>query len=157
MSDSTLADRNRSSLNSSGSLQNAAPSVKETATAEVLQAINCCVVRRSRRGSFASASSISVRTATHSPSYTGDNFTLTTDLGQISPVFTGNSANPCLGNLNAICDFNISWSETAGELVGISISIQGGDGDIGVFGGIFGNRGFGVFGLDGGAVDTDNG
>jgi hypothetical protein len=89
------------------------------------------------------------------PIYTGDSFVLTTGLGfgQLSPAFTGNNLIQCLGNLHAICDFNISWSETAGQLDGIKITIDGGDGAIGVPG--F-SPAFGIFGLHGGGIATDN-
>jgi hypothetical protein len=90
------------------------------------------------------------------PVYTGDNFTLTVPVVHgaltVSPAFTGypvvgfchESASP-----STICDFDISWSETAGDLIAVRINIDAVNDDIG------GLAGRGAFGLTGGPIASD--
>jgi hypothetical protein len=88
------------------------------------------------------------------PVYTGDNFTLTVPFLGISPAFTG---YPTIGLCRAfaspriICDFDISWSETAGDLTSVRINI---DAVFDSIGGLAGSsRTF--FGLTGGPLASD--
>jgi hypothetical protein len=90
------------------------------------------------------------------PVYTGDNFTLTVPvmagLLNISPAFTG---YPTIGfcrsfvSPSIICDFDISWSETAGDLTAVRINIDAVNDSIG------GLAGRGAFGLTGGPLASD--
>jgi hypothetical protein len=93
------------------------------------------------------------------PVYTGDNFTLTVPVVHgaltVSPAFTGypvvgfchESASP-----STICDFDISWSETAGDLIAVRINIDAVFNDIGGLAGP--PRTF--FGLTGGPLASDH-
>src|ERR1700738_4288535 len=69
--------------------------------------------------------------------YTGDSFTLTVPFTRpLTPAFAGDASNPggipCSdGGRATICDFNISWSETAGDLTSVSINIDTVNDDIG--------------------------
>ena len=88
------------------------------------------------------------------PVYTGDNFTLTVPFLRISPAFTG---YPVIGfchdiaSPSIICDFDISWSETAGNLTSVRINI---DAVFDSIGGLAGSpRTF--FGLTGGPIASD--
>jgi hypothetical protein len=90
------------------------------------------------------------------PVYTGDNFTLTVPVVHgaltVSPAFTGypvigfchESASP-----STICDFDISWSETARDLIAVRVNIDAVNDDIG------GLAGRGAFGLTGGPIASD--
>jgi hypothetical protein len=90
------------------------------------------------------------------PVYTGDNFTLTVPVEHglllVSPAFTG---NPVIGSCgesplpSTICDFDISWSETAGDLTAVRINIDAVNDNIG------GLAGRGAFGLTGGPLASD--
>jgi hypothetical protein len=86
------------------------------------------------------------------PVYTGDNFTLTVPFVRISPAFT---RYPTIGfcrtlaSPTIICDFDISWSETAGDLTAVRINIDA------VNDGIGGLAGRGAFGLTGGPLASD--
>src|SRR6266446_3773200 len=64
------------------------------------------------------------------PVYTGDSFILTTAahfVPSLTPAFAGDVSNPggasCRDGAAGICDFNISWSETAGVLTSLSINL----------------------------------
>ena len=93
------------------------------------------------------------------PVYTGDNFTLTVPVVHgaltVSPAFTGypvigfchESASP-----STICDFDISWSETAGDLIAVRVNIDAVFDDIGGLAGP--PRTF--FGLTGGPLASDH-
>jgi hypothetical protein len=87
--------------------------------------------------------------------YTGDSFTLTVPFTRpLTPAFAGDASNPggipCSdGGRATICDFNISWSETAGDLTSVSINIDAVNDDIG------GLAGRGAFGLTGGPIASD--
>jgi hypothetical protein len=89
------------------------------------------------------------------PVYTGDSFTLTVPFTRpLTPGFMGDASNPgglgCSnGNRTTICDFNISWSETAGDLTAVSINIDAVNDNIG------GLAGRGAFGLTGGPLASD--
>ena len=92
------------------------------------------------------------------PVYTGDTFALTVPVVHgaltVSPAFTGypvvgfchESASP-----STICDFDISWSETAGDLIAVRINIDAVFDDIGGLAGP--PRTF--FGLTGGPIASD--
>jgi hypothetical protein len=64
------------------------------------------------------------------PVYTGDSFALTTGasfMRPLTPSFMGGASNPsgsAFANGGDICDFNISWSETAGQLTAVDINID---------------------------------
>jgi hypothetical protein len=64
------------------------------------------------------------------PVYTGDSFVLTLPFAKpLTPAFAGDASNPggipCSnGDHGTICDFNISWSETAGNLTSVSITVD---------------------------------
>jgi hypothetical protein len=92
------------------------------------------------------------------PVYTGDRFTLTVPFTRpVTPAFAGDASNPggipCSnGFRETICDFNISWSETAGDLTSVGINIDAVNDNIG--------RGAeipfeGAFGLTGGPIASD--
>src|ERR1700730_8795460 len=89
------------------------------------------------------------------PVYTGNSFTLTVPFTRpLTPAFAGDASNPggipCSdGGRATICDFNISWSETAGDLTSVSINIDTVNDDIG------GLAGRGAFGLTGGPIASD--
>jgi hypothetical protein len=89
------------------------------------------------------------------PVYTGDSFTLTTGasfIRPLSPAFMGGASNPsgsACANGGDICDFNISWSETAGQLTAVDINIDLVSDNIG------GMAGRGAFGLTGGPIASD--
>jgi hypothetical protein len=89
------------------------------------------------------------------PVYTGDSFILTASASsgftRLTPAFVGDASNPGgLGcSIRAICDFNISWSETAGDLTAVSINLDTFNDDIG------GLAGRGAFGLTGGPLASD--
>jgi hypothetical protein len=89
------------------------------------------------------------------PVYTGDSFILTVPFTlPLTPAFLGDASNPgglgCLNGVhNTICDFNISWSETAGDLTAVSINIDAVNDNIG------GLAGRGAFGLTGGPLASD--
>jgi hypothetical protein len=91
------------------------------------------------------------------PVYTGNSFTLTVPFTRpLTPAFAGDASNPggipCSdGGRATICDFNISWSETAGDLTSVSISIDAVNDDIGGLAGP--PRTF--FGLTGGPIASD--
>ena len=88
------------------------------------------------------------------PVYTGDSFTLTTRaflMQPLTPAFMGAASS--IGGTCAIggdiCDFNISWSETAGQLTAVNINIDLVNDNIG------GMAGRGAFGLTGGPIASD--
>jgi hypothetical protein len=89
------------------------------------------------------------------PVYTGDSFTLTVPFTRpLTPAFAGDASNPggipCSNGFRAtICDFNISWSETAGDLTSVSINMDAVNDAIG------GLAGRGAFGLTGGPLASD--
>ena len=89
------------------------------------------------------------------PVYTGDSFTLTTGANfvrPLTPAFRGGASNPsgsACANGGDICDFNISWSETAGQLTAVHINIDLVSDNIG------GMAGRGAFGLTGGPIASD--
>lgn len=91
------------------------------------------------------------------PVYTGDSFTLTVPFTRpLTPAFAGDASNPggipCSnGFRETICDFNISWSETAGDLTSVGITFDAVNDNIGEFAGI----GRGAFGLTGGPLASD--
>jgi hypothetical protein len=64
------------------------------------------------------------------PAYTGDSFVLNVPFTRsLTPAFMGNPGpfGPGCSDAfarSAICDFNISWSETAGDLTSVSITID---------------------------------
>jgi hypothetical protein len=89
------------------------------------------------------------------PVYTGDTFALSLPLSSMAPftltsAFAGNASNPggldCTNSISprAICDFNISWSETADNLNAVSIMIDAVNDGIGGF--AVQQRGFGLMG-----------
>ena len=96
------------------------------------------------------------------PVYTGDSFALSLPFDVIrgpvvlTPAFAGNPGGlDCLQSplgSHALCDFDISWSETAGVLTAISISVEG---PTDFVGGLTINVIFGPFGLTGGPVGSD--
>jgi hypothetical protein len=65
------------------------------------------------------------------PIYTGDSFTLTVPFTRpLRPPFAGDASNPrgvpcSSGGRSTICDLNISWSETAGDLTLVVFNIDG--------------------------------
>jgi hypothetical protein len=61
----------------------------------------------------------------------------------------GNPSGSACSNGGDICDFNISWSETAGQLTAVDINI-----DL-VFDNIGGMAGHGALGLTGGPIASD--
>jgi hypothetical protein len=70
----------------------------------------------------------------------------------LTPAFTGGASNvsgSACSNGGDICDFNISWSETAGQLTAVNINIDLVNDDIG------GMAGRGAFGLTGGPIASD--
>jgi hypothetical protein len=89
------------------------------------------------------------------PVYTGDSFTLTTGasfMRPLTPAFMGGASNvsgSACSNGGDICDFNISWSETAGQLTAVNINIDLVNDNIG------GMAGRGAFGLTGGPIASD--
>jgi hypothetical protein len=68
------------------------------------------------------------------PVHTGDSFALVLPLSMgpviLTPGFAGNASNPggldCHESISgrAICDFNISWSEAAGDLTSVNINVD---------------------------------
>jgi hypothetical protein len=90
------------------------------------------------------------------PVYTGDSFILNVPFTRsLTPAFMGNPGpfGPGCSDAfarSAICDFNISWSETAGALTSVSITIDAVNDDIG---GAAGPPH--VFGLTGGPIASD--
>ncbi|HEY1432731.1 MAG TPA: PEP-CTERM sorting domain-containing protein [Stellaceae bacterium] len=94
------------------------------------------------------------------PVYTGDSFALTipVQLGvlHLTPAFSGDPSNPggldCTQTLNpsTICEFNISWSEAAGDLTSVSINVDATRDNVG------GLAGPPSFGLTGGAIASDH-
>jgi hypothetical protein len=89
------------------------------------------------------------------PVYTGDSFTLTVPFTRpLTPAFAGDASNPggipCSnGFRETICDFHISWSETAGDLTSVGINLDAVNDNIG-------NPPFGrAFGLTGGPIASD--
>ena len=84
------------------------------------------------------------------PVYTGDNLILRVPFrgGPLTPAFVGDPMFGCSGLLT-ICDFNISWSETAGNLTSVSINIDAFSDTIGGF------AGPPSFGLTGGPLASD--
>jgi len=91
------------------------------------------------------------------PVYTGDSFTLTVPFTRpLTPAFAGDASNPggilCSdGGRATICDFNISWTETAGDLTSVSINLDAVNDAIGGLAGP--PRTF--FGLTGGPIASD--
>ena len=95
------------------------------------------------------------------PVYTGDSFALplpflTLHPATLTPAFAGAASNiggrDCLDNFvgsGALCDFNISWAESAGVLTAISINVDAIDDSIG------GMAERGSFGLTGGPLASD--
>jgi len=89
------------------------------------------------------------------PVYTGDPFTLTVPFTRpLTPAFVGAASNPggfaCPDGIRStICDFNISWSASAGNLTSVSINLDAINDDIG------GLAGLGAFGLTGGPIASD--
>jgi hypothetical protein len=82
------------------------------------------------------------------PVYTGDPFRLQYSALILTPAFTG-SGFGCGGGPPTICDFNISWSATAGQLTRVSLLLLGTFDNLGGSGGPpFGLTG-GIFGSDG--------
>jgi MYXO-CTERM domain-containing protein len=66
------------------------------------------------------------------PVYTGDSFAFTVpsalpSIQPLTPAFTGSSQ--CSGG-HDICDFDISWSETAGQLTAVQITFDSFDDSI---------------------------
>jgi hypothetical protein len=84
------------------------------------------------------------------PVYTGDSFALAIQgIPTLTPAFAGNTFVDCRELLHVICDFDISWSATAGQLGSIAINIETGHLDVGMpF-----NQ---TFGLQGGGITTDS-
>jgi len=80
------------------------------------------------------------------PVYTGDSFTLTVPFYTLTPAFAGGFACPLP---HTICDFNISWSETAGDLTSVAINLDAFNDNIG------GMAIRGPFGLTGGPLASD--
>jgi hypothetical protein len=83
------------------------------------------------------------------PVYTGDTVTLQYSSITLTPAFTGSD----LGNCSAtgpggICNFNMSWSETAGQLDRVSLQLLGSLDQLGDYSSPFGFTG-GLFGSDG--------
>jgi hypothetical protein len=59
------------------------------------------------------------------PVYTGDGFAFAfAGLPTIDPAFTGPSYGECIGP-HDICDFDMSWTETAGQLTAVNINVDG--------------------------------
>jgi hypothetical protein len=73
----------------------------------------------------------------------------------LTPAFAGDASNPggvgCSldGSRGTICDFNTSWSETAGDLTSVSINVDAVNDNIGR------GSGRGDFGLTGGGIASD--
>ena len=89
------------------------------------------------------------------PVYTGDTFVLSYPGILLTPAFTGsNVVGQCSAPSHGICNFDLSWSETAGQLGSVSIQVLGTNDQIGpaTGGGGFGLTG-GIFGSDG---EVDN-
>jgi hypothetical protein len=89
------------------------------------------------------------------PVYTGDSFALFLPFDVphgvlLTPAFAGNP--PCEESGIGLCDFDISWSETAGVLTAISISAEG---PFDFIGGGQANDPGGRFGLTGGPLGSD--
>jgi hypothetical protein len=95
------------------------------------------------------------------PVYTGDSFALVVPhISSMGPLtltsaFAGAASNPgglaCQDSISprAICDFNISWFETAGNLTSVSINVDAVNDNIGGF------AGPGSFSLTGGPLASD--
>jgi hypothetical protein len=89
------------------------------------------------------------------PVYAGDSFALTLPFSRpLTPAFAGDASNP--GGLSChdggtICDFNISWSETAGDLTAVGINVDAINDNIGGFAG----PPHTFFGLTGGPLASD--
>jgi hypothetical protein len=87
------------------------------------------------------------------PVYTGDSFTLTVPFTRpLTPSFAGNPGGANCNDFASpilICDFNISWTETAGDLTSVAINLDAVNDDIG------GLAGRGAFGLTGGPLASD--
>ena len=85
------------------------------------------------------------------PVLTGDtNFSLSfEEVLPIAPPTYGTNEVPCFSGIKEICQYDISWSETNGQLDNIAINIFAGATQIGAF------FGLPVFGLTGGGVATD--
>ncbi len=90
------------------------------------------------------------------PVYTGDSFILTLPFtAPLTPAFVGDASNPGGGGCHTfggsraiVCDFEISWFETAGDLTSVNINIDALDDNIGGAAG-------GPFGLTGGWLASD--
>jgi hypothetical protein len=85
------------------------------------------------------------------PVYTGDPFELHYSTTYLTSAFTGISPDfeRCVPlQVGGICDFNISWSETAGRLTGVSLQLDGYEDQLGDPPSTFGLTG-GLFGSDG--------
>jgi hypothetical protein len=80
------------------------------------------------------------------PVYTGDTFRLEYSALTLTPAFTGSG---CIGHTD-ICSFDLSWSETAGQLDRVSLQILGVDDQLGPVGG-----GGPPIGLTGGLFGSD--
>lgn len=90
-----------------------------------------------------------------SPSYVGDDFSLdfSSRYAPLTPAFAG---NPPFGYCQAptnICAFDLSWSESAGQLVALSLNVDGYNDD---FGGSPNFTQGPPFGLTGGIVASDD-
>jgi hypothetical protein len=87
------------------------------------------------------------------PVYTGDPFTLTVPFTRpLTPSFAGNPGGDNCNDFlirSLICDFNISWTETAGDLTSVAINLDAVNDDIGGFAGL------GAFHLTGGPLASD--
>jgi hypothetical protein len=83
------------------------------------------------------------------PAYTGDSFALdfSANYPAITPAFTGNPTpfTEC-ESFGQICEFNLSWSESGGQLDRLSLYVNGIYDTLGIYGG---------FGLAGGEIATD--
>jgi hypothetical protein len=99
-------------------------------------------------GPTSSGSAIWQGSGTPPPVYTGDTFTLQYSRVTLTPAFTGGNDLRCsLG----ICNFDISWSETAAQLTSVSLQLlgtfdqlgraEGGGPGFGLTGGLFGSDG----------------
>jgi hypothetical protein len=87
------------------------------------------------------------------PVYTGDSFVLdfSARYRPLSPAFAGNGGNRDGCGPKQICDFNLSWTETAGQLTALSIDVEAFSDGFGIPTGPGG-----VFGLHGGAIGSDD-
>jgi hypothetical protein len=96
------------------------------------------------------------------PVYAGDSFALSLPIirfrSPLTPAFAGAASNiggrDCLDSgvgSGALCDFNISWAESAGVLTAISINVDAIDDNIGGLGG----HPPPFFGLTGGPLASD--